>query len=78
MKNIAEERWNKWKVPVMLLLANLVIFLALSTFFTSKKSQEQFLHSSGQQKYIDKTSDIVNWGYTLYRLFKDNANPDKR
>lgn len=77
-ESFEQKCWKRWKIPVLLLLCNLLIFVALSSFFKVKKSQETFLHSSGQEKYIDKTSDIVNWGYALYKLFKDNSNPDKR
>ncbi len=73
-----EKDKRKWKVPVILLAVNLFLFVALSPFFREKKKQETFLHSSGQEKYIDKTSNIINWGYALFKLFRDNANPDKR
>lgn len=69
---------RKWKVPLLLLGINFVFFISLAPFFSIKKSEESYLHSSGQEKYIDKTSDIVNWGYALFRLFKDNANPNQQ
>lgn len=75
---ISRIKERKWKVPLVLIGINLIFFLSLSPFFTIKKAEENFLHSSGQEKYIDKTSDIVNWGYALFKLFKDNANPNKR
>ena len=69
---------RKWKVPLLLLAINMFCFVALAPFFSIKKSEETFLHSSGQEKYIDKTSDIVNWGYALFKLFKDNARPNQK
>lgn len=69
---------RKWKVPLLLFAINILFFVALAPFFSIKKSEETFLHSSGQEKYIDKTSDIVNWGYALFKLFRDNANPNKQ
>ena len=69
---------RKWKVPILLLALNAVFFIALAPFFSIKKSEESYLHSSGQEKYIDKTSDIINWGYALFKLFKDNAKPNQQ
>jgi len=69
---------KKWSVPIMLLLINAVLFLLFSAYFNSKKRQENFLHLSGQEKYIDRSGDILNWGYALFKIIKDNVNPNKR
>ncbi len=69
---------KKWSVPILLLLVNLFLFLGMSSFFKAKKDQENFIHSLGQEKYIDRSGDIINWGYALFKLFKDNVNPNQR
>ncbi len=69
---------KKWLVPLLLLLLNIFLFALMAPFFNAKKNQEIYLHANSQEKYIDRSSDIVNWGYALFKIFKDNVKPNNR